>query len=188
MSSKKATFLMVVVGLLISATLTFFLLRASTQREAGKAQAAQGTRVLSPEPETIDRPLPETQLTDMQGKEVPSNELRQGRYLLIFLTSGCGPCVDEANAVSRLIQESTSSLRVYGVGIERSAQVAAFAEEFDLKFPFLLDKGSKLRQAFDIRRFPTKLLVEDGIVKKAWYGKAQDEDKLRSQLALVEVK
>lgn len=198
MSSKKVILLTVVVGILISATLAVFLLRTSAHREVGNAQpdnaqpsntqAGEGTRVLSPEPETIERPLPETQLTDLEGQQIPSDELRRGSYLLIFMTTGCSPCIDEANAVSRLVRDSPSSVRVYGVGVERPAQVAAFVKKFDLKFPFLLDKESGLRQSLDVRRFPTKFLVENGIIKKAWYGKTPDEARLRGQLALVEVK
>ena len=160
----------------------------SSAQKASARQEAGGSRILSPEAKTIDKPLPDARLVDLEGRELPSGELGRGRYLLVFLTSGCGPCVDEAGSISRMLQGGASPLRVYGVGVERPGQVASFVKEYDFKFPFLLDKDSGLRQGLDVRIFPSKFLVEDGVVKKAWYGKAQDEAMLRSQLAIEEVK
>jgi peroxiredoxin len=191
MSMKKMIISSAVVGLLLSASLVVLLFRTSAQQELGASaqrETSVGSRVLSPEPKTIEKPLPETRLADLEGREIPSDELRRGRALIVFLTSGCVPCIDEANAISRLLQNGPSPLRVYGVGVERPGQVANFVKEYDLKFPVLLDKDLGLKQSLDVRIFPSKFLVEDGIVKKAWYGKAQDEAKLRSQLALEEVK
>jgi hypothetical protein len=74
------------------------------------------------------------------------------------------------------------------VGVEKPGQVAGFVKEYDFKFPFVLDKDSGLRQGLDVRIFPSKFLVEDGVVKKAWYGKAPDDAALRRQLAIEEVK
>jgi peroxiredoxin len=188
MSGKKAILLSVAAGLLISAFAAVLLLKTSAQPEAARREVPKGGRVLSPEPVAIERPLPEARLADLEGKEMTPEELRRGRYLLVFLTTSCGPCVDEAQAISRIVGESPTPIRVYGVGVERPAQVATFVKEYDLKFPFLHDKDSTLREAFDVRRFPTKLLVEDGVVKQAWYGKTTEEARLRSELALVEVK
>jgi peroxiredoxin len=192
MSSKKLVVLSVAAGILLSATTAVFLLKTSAQKTSAHQtparQEAGGSRVLSPEAKTIDKPLPDALLADLEGREVPSGELRRGRYLLVFLTSGCGPCVDEASSISSMLQGGASPLRVYGVGVERPGQVANFVKEYDFKFPFLLDKDSGLRRGLDVRIFPSKFLVEDGVVKKAWYGKAQDEAMLRSQLALEEVK
>jgi peroxiredoxin len=196
MSSKKLVFLSVAAGTFLSATIAIFLLKSSAQKISAQPTSAHttaarqesGSRVLSPEAKTIDKPLPDAPLTDLEGQEAPPDELRRGRYLLVFLTSGCGPCVDEANSISRMLQGGASPLRVYGVGVEKQGQVANFVKEYDFKFPFLLDKDSGLRLGLDVRIFPSKFLVEDGVVKKAWYGKAPDEAMLRSQLAMEEVK
>src|ERR671928_1352300 len=104
MSSKKLVVLSVAAGILLSATTAVFLLKTSAQKTSAHQtparQEAGGSRVLSPEAKTIDKPLPDALLADLEGREVPSGELRRGRYLLVFLTSGCGPCVDEASSIS----------------------------------------------------------------------------------------
>lgn len=188
MSNKKLVLLAVTAGILLSAILAVLLLKTSAQKTSARAAADGRSRVLSPEARTIDKPLPDAPLTDLEGREVSADELRRGRYLLVFLTTGCSPCVDEADNISRLLQGDTSQARVYGVGIEASARVAGFVKEHDFKFPVLLDKASGLRESLGVHIFPSKFLVEDGVVKKAWYGKAPDEAILRSQLALLGVK
>jgi peroxiredoxin len=192
MSSKKMVFLAAAAGIILSATTAVFLFKTSAQKSSAQTppahQEAGGSRVLSPEAKTIDKPLPDVRLADLEGREVPADELRRGRHLLVFLTSGCGPCVDEANSISRLLEGSASPLRVHGVGVENQEKVANFVKEYGYKFPFLLDKDSGLRLGLDVRIFPSKFLVEDGVVKKAWYGKSPDEAMLRSQLGIEEVK
>jgi peroxiredoxin len=187
MPNKKLVFLSVTAGLLLSALLAVFLLKTSAQKTSAQRQTDGRSRVL-PQAKTIDKPLPNARLADLEGKDVSPDELRRGRYLLVFMTAGCSPCVEEAGSISRLLQGGTSSLRVYGVGVENAGRVADFVKENDVKFPFLLDKNAELREALDVRIFPSRYLVEDGVVKKAWYGKAPDEATLRSQLALEEVK
>ena len=193
MNNKKLVLLAAAAGILLSAVLAVLLLKTSAQKPSAQdtstqATAGGGSRTLSPEARTVDKPLPEARLADLEGREVSADELRRGRYLLVFLTTGCSPCVDEADNISRLLEGDASQPRVYGVGIESPARVAGFVKEHDYKFPFLLDKDSGLRESLGVRIFPSKFLVEDGVVKTAWYGKAPDEAMLRSQLALVEVK
>jgi peroxiredoxin len=189
MPNKKLVLISAAAGLLLSALLAMLLLKTSVQKTSAQRKTADGSsRLLLPEAKTIDKPLPDVRLADLQGREVSPDELRRGRYLLVFLTTGCSPCVEEAGSISRLLPSGSSQPRVYGVGVENASRVADFVIANDFKFPFILDRDSGLRQFLDVRIFPSKFLVEDGVVKKAWYGKAPDEAALRSQLALGEVR
>lgn len=186
-------FLAAAAAVILSATTAVFFFKTSAQKSPAQAsparqEAAGGSRVLSPEARKINKPLPDVRLADLEGREVPSDELRRGRHLLVFLTSGCGPCVDEANSISRVLEGSASPLSIHGVGVEKQEKVANFVKENGYKFPFLLDKDSGLRVGLDVRIFPSKFLVEDGVVKKAWYGKSPDEAMLRGALGIEEVK
>ena len=192
MSNKKLILLAATAGILLSAILAVLLLKTTapttSAQEGTTAADARGGRVLSPEARTVNKPLPEARLTDLEGREVSAEELRRGRYLLVFFTTGCSPCVDEADNISRLLRDGDSKTRVYGVGVEASSRVAEFVKARDFKFPVLLDKDSGLRESLGVKIFPSKFLVEDGVVKTAWLGKAPDEAMLRSQLALAEVR
>lgn len=77
------------------------------------------------------------------------------------------------------MQEVPPDLRVFGVGIERPAQLATFVKESGLKFPVLVDIGSRLARSIDIRHFTSEYLVEDGAISKEWRGKTRDEAALQ---------
>lgn len=84
--------------------------------------------------------------------------------------------------VTRLKRDAPPDLQIYGVGIERPAQIETFVKEFDLKFPVLVDMGSQLARSLDIHYFPSKYLVKDGVIIRIWRGATQDEAELRQQL------
>lgn len=133
---------------------------------------------------TTRRPLPEYRMVGYDMQEIPADALQRGRVLLVYLTTGCDPCVEEAGVISRLYRDAPSDLKIFGVGIERPAQLATFVKEFDLKFPVLIDVGSQLARSMEIHHFPSKYLVEDGMITKEWRGKTKDEAALRRQLGL----
>jgi peroxiredoxin len=126
--------------------------------------------------------LPPYRLADLNGQEIPTDKLRHGRVLLIYLTTGCAPCTKEAELISRLQQGISLDIHIYGVYIERPAQVATFIKEFDLKFPMLIDVDAQLAKSLDVHYFPSKYFIEDGIIKEIWHGMTEDEAKLRQRL------
>jgi len=132
----------------------------------------------------LNRPLPAYQLTNLEQRELNADELRSGRILLVYLTTGCASCIKEAEIISRLRQKVPPDLHIYGVAIESPTQLMLFAKEHNLLFPLLLDTGGQLTRSLDTKYFPSKYLIEDGIITKAWYGKTRDEDELRSQLEI----
>jgi peroxiredoxin len=131
----------------------------------------------------VGQPLPDCRLTELgRSREVDAGELRKGRVLLVYLTTDCRHCFKEAEIISRLRREVPPEVKIYGVAIESKRAVEDFARQVDLTFPVLLDDGARLVQSFDIHNFPTKFLVEDGIVTHYWRGTTRDEAELRRLL------
>jgi len=121
-------------------------------------------------------------MTDINGQEIANDELTRGRVLLVYLTTSCEPCAEQAKIVSRLSESAPPGVQIYGVSFERPAQVATFVREFDLKYSMLIDSGGKLAHSLDIHYFPSAYLVEDGMITKAWRGVTRDEAAFRRQL------
>jgi peroxiredoxin len=121
-------------------------------------------------------------MTDINGQEIANGELTRGRVLLVYLTTSCEPCVEQAKIISRLSESAPPGVRIYGVSFERPAQVATFVREFDLKYSMLIDSGGKLAHSLDIHYFPSAYLVEDGMITKAWRGVTRDGADFRRQL------
>lgn len=179
MTRNHLTFLGTFV--VLAALAGFFAIRPTAHDR--RENLAKDSRAVGLLP-TTRQPLPDYRLARPDSQEVPGAELRQGRVLLVFLTTNCDPCVKEVEVISRLHRDAAAGIRVYGIGIERPAQIAAFVKEFNLQFPVLIDVGAQLAKSLDIRHFPSKYLVEDGVITKAWRGKTQDEADLRHQLGI----
>lgn len=130
------------------------------------------------------QPLPPHRLANLNRQEVAADELSRGRVLLVFMTTSCEPCVEEAKVISRLHAAAPPTLKIFGVSFERPAQLETFVKEFDLKFTMLTDPNAQLIRALDIHHFPTALLVEDGLIAAAWRGLIRDEAELRRHLGV----
>jgi peroxiredoxin len=130
------------------------------------------------------RPLPPNHLMNLDRQAVAADELSRGRVLLVFMTTSCEPCVEQARIISRLHAAAPPTLKIYGVSFERTAQVVTFVKEFDLKFTMLTDANAELIRALDIHHFPTLLLLDDGLITAAWRGVTRDEADLYRRLGL----
>lgn len=183
MSHKRIMFFPAAVGalvVLIGAALLFALRPATFKR----AEGASKHKPPAAAEQTAGQPLPKYRLAELNQRELSPDELRQGRVLLVYLTTSCEACIKDLDVVTRLQRDAPSDLRIYGVSVERQAQVETFIKEFDLSFPVLLDIGGGLARGLDIHYFPSKYLVEDGIITRTWRGATQDEAGLRQQLGM----
>jgi len=126
--------------------------------------------------------LPAHSLMSLERREAVGDELHKGRVLIVYLTTSCKACIKEAEIIARLQRDAPPGLRIYGVAIEGPTQVEAFAKEFNLTFPFLIDNQSRLARALNIERFPSKYFVQDGVITKVWRGLTPNPNELRQQL------
>jgi peroxiredoxin len=177
MSRKQITTLSALVMLVTSLSLFASRLNAGRQRESGGRGKAPAGLISTPR-----QKLPAHRMVYVDQQDVPADELSHGRVLLVYMTTSCGPCIEEAGIISRLYKAAPPDLRIYGVSFERPAQVATFVKELDLKFPMLIDVGSQLARSLDVHYFPSTFLVEDGVITKAWRGVTRDEADLEQQL------
>jgi len=153
-------------------------------RARAKTADVSMSREFKEESPPINQPLPDCRLKDINGQEFPVDQLRHGRVLIIYLTTNCDHCIKDAKLISNFQQDASSDLRIYGIAIERPAQVATFIKEFDLKFSILIDVNAQLVKSLDIHHFPSKHLVEDGLITRVWRGATRDEAELRRQLGI----
>lgn len=130
----------------------------------------------------VNRPLPDFRPKGLGHSEVDVGELRKGRVLLVYLTTDCSHCIKEAEIISGLRRDAPPGLKIYGVAIERAPAVEAFARKANLTFPVLLDEGARLAQSLEIHHFPSKFLVQDGVITRYWRGTTRDSNELLRQL------
>ena len=128
--------------------------------------------------------LPRTDLIELDGHNVLPETLRKGRVLLVFVTTGCGACQKELKLLSQVESGISAKVKIYGVGVEDPNQIRNFMQANDFKTKMLLDRDAKLMQSLSVKYFPTKFLLEDGVIVNTWFGNSPDQAELFKELGL----
>lgn len=63
-----------------------------------------------------------------------------------------------------------------------------FVTTKDIRFRILIDNGGIIFRELKIRYFPTKMIVENGVIKKTWVGSSPDIETLLRELNMGEIK
>jgi len=127
-----------------------------------------------PEPVNPGHPLPSADLVDESNQRLADSQLKNGRAVLVFITSDCDACQKESEFLKGLVNKR-ADVRFYGVisfgDMENSLR------EAKRKFPFevFYDRGFRLAGQLGIKKVPIKIFVENGIIKKSWGGATVDE-------------
>ena len=107
---------------------------------------------------------------------------------MVFVTTDCDACRKELSNVSQAVPSLASNVTVYGVGIEDRDSVSTFVEANHIVFPILLDHGAVILTRLGFKFMPTKVLLQDGVIAKIWYGSSPDKTALIKDVGEVEVK
>jgi thiol-disulfide isomerase/thioredoxin len=88
--------------------------------------------------------------------------------LLNIWATWCPPCREEMPALQQFARENAGKVVVLGADQGESARVAAaFAGEFDVKFPILVDEAQQYGRAYAAVGMPTTVIIgRDGRVVK----------------------
>lgn len=130
------------------------------------------------------KPLPTTELLKLDGKAAPPAELRNGKVLLIFLTTGCGPCKKEFRLLASVETDVSASVKIYGIGVEDKSVIEDFVRENQVKTEILLDSHAQLMKALSVKYFPTSFLVENGVITKTWFGNSASRQQFLEHVGL----
>jgi peroxiredoxin len=132
--------------------------------------------------------LPRGPMIDLHTNHDEYETVTKGKVLLTFLTTDCDACKKEVSNISQAIPSLASKVRVYGVCIEDRDSVIPFAEENHVDFPILLDHGGRILTRLGFRLMPTKVLLQNGIVTRIWYGSSPNKEALIKDVGEVEAK
>jgi peroxiredoxin len=110
---------------------------------------------------------PALRLADAQGRNHRLSDYRGKVVLLNFWATWCEPCRDELPSIERLRATLAGKpFVVLAVQMGGSARTARdVAEELGLRFPLLLDRDSKVSEAWGVNLLPTSILIgRDGAI------------------------
>lgn len=132
------------------------------------------------------KPLPKTELFDYKNKKDISLELQEGKILLVYISTDCNSCKNEAEIIVQNDLAKILDISVVGVSMNDEASIEEFTRNNKINFPILVDKSSKLREALGVTVFPTNFVINHGNIEKYWLGTSQDfsemSEKIKSSL------
>jgi hypothetical protein len=93
----------------------------------------------------------------------------QGRFLIAFLDTECGPCKRQVDPLNEALEKRTYS-GVLAVFSEPEAKVTEFESSVKPEFVCLRDVGRGPLAENRISTFPQTIEVDNGIVTRSWVG------------------
>ncbi|MDF1499848.1 MAG: redoxin domain-containing protein [Anaerolineales bacterium] len=123
--------------------------------ETGQASAQFGMKVGAPAPDFV--------LEAVNGEEYRLSDLRGNVVLLNFWATWCGPCLVEMPLLEAAYQDhKDDGFLILAVNDGESVQeVRAFGEENGLSIPLLLDPGRIVQRLYEIRGYPSSVLIDE---------------------------
>lgn len=112
---------------------------------------------------------PDFSFTSLSGEKVSLDDLRGKVVLLDFWATWCGPCVDSVPDLRNLHKKYAKdpSFTLIGVSADRDDRVwREFTVDNKMVWTQYRDKDRSILRAFDIRSFPTYVIIDhEGIVR-----------------------
>ena len=120
---------------------------------------ARAQHVAKPWP--AGRAVPPMAGTDLQGKSWDLAALHGRAVLINFWATWCAPCKEEMPTLQTLAELEGERLAVLAVNVrEPLPRVQRYAQSAGLSFPILPDPRGEITRAWDMKVFPTTVLVD----------------------------
>jgi peroxiredoxin len=122
---------------------------------------------LSDKKPTIGSKAPDFTLVGLDGNQHQLSDYKGKTVVLNFWGTFCEPCRDEMPALDRQHEKwKDKNVVVLGSNIgERPVSVKSFIEQYNIKFPILLDDREEIRKRYGVKDYPTTFFIKpDGKV------------------------
>ena len=122
---------------------------------------------------------PNFELVDLDGETHQLSDYKGQGVFLNFWGTWCAPCKKEMPAMGRQYEVyKDQGVQILAVNIaESDLKVQAFATQYGMIFPTLIDKTKGVMLAYNIRPLPTTLLINsEGKIVKIITGEMSEED------------
>lgn len=118
---------------------------------------------------------PDFSLQDLNGQQFTLSELRGQTILVNLWATWCPPCKAEMPGMQAIYETYQEQgfliLAVNATFQDSAAAAAAFAEEYQLTFPILLDSSGEVSRVYQMRALPTSFFIDhEGVIQEVVVG------------------
>lgn len=130
-------------------------------------------------------------LASLDGSSVKLTDYRGKKVLLNFWATWCPPCKAEMPHIEKFYNEMRDQgVVVLGVNLtdteKSAAKVETFARQRELSFPIVLDRAGQVRDLYQVRAYPTSIVIDSrGMIRSKHQG-AASYDSLRKAFDGIE--
>ena len=166
---KHTTKIIILSGILIIIFLTGFLVFYKIKGESSKPPLVLTSKV-------IGQPLPKTNLSDISGNIFDDENLRHGKFVLVFVMPDCDMCDTENEFLKTVVGNRQDVRFIYVIPFGNKEKTLELAQNKYALNPFF-DDGSMLSKKLELRQVPIKIFIEDGIIKRTWINASLTSEK-----------
>lgn len=130
---------------------------------------------------------PDFTLDTLDGDRVTLSELRGKIVVVNFWTTWCPPCREETPALEASYKAyKDSGVIILGLNLtdqDSLKEVEAFAKEFRLTYPILLDRDGSVGLTYQLNGLPTTFFINrEGVIRTVVVGGPMSETFIRSKV------
>ena len=144
-------------------------LKKFAELEPEGAKAEQALKLIENPRRAREAFAPDFSLTTSEGEYISLEDLRGKVVMLDFWGTWCPPCRDAVPAVRDLRRRYAKDPSFMIIGISSDADEAKwkdFTAKNQMVWPQYLDRDHHVQRAFDVRAFPTYIMIDpEGIVR-----------------------
>jgi len=158
------------------------------------AKAEQALKLVENPRRAREQFAPDFSITTSEGEYLTLDDLRGKVVVLDFWGTWCPPCVAALPALRDLKKRYAKEKAFVMISVS-SDTVEEKWKDFILKnqmdWPQTLDRGRKVQQAFDVRAFPTYIMLDhEGIVRfrgvtTVWERTGELDDAIRKEIKII---
>lgn len=129
-------------------------------------------------------------LTDLSSSEAVTIDYAEKPTVLLFFTSWCPYCNEDAPKIVNLHNKYKNEINVYGINViqrDELSEVKSYVEQYGIDYPVLLDETNQLYENYGSHGFPSMFFVTpDGKTIDAIIGSADSQVIEQSFLQLLD--
>ena len=128
---------------------------------------------VSSDPPQIGGPVPDFQLTALDGSPMNLSE-QQGKPVVVnFFASWCSPCREEAAALEQTWRAyQDRGVQFFGIAYkDADSKAQAFLDEFDVSYPSTVDPSNRTARAYGLTGVPETFVIDQqGLLVRHFLG------------------